>query len=159
MDYTVITNKEIVEKEIIDQVARAIYKYAKERAEYEFATTEAIAFKYHYDPNAPEDEKNKGVTLMAGEEVKVTETVNVTGKITAILIHVPPGPAGLLKFRIFLDNQQIFPRSGYFAADSFDHVLNFIMPVRKGQKLTLHAINRGSKAHFMHVEVIVQGIK
>jgi len=159
MEYEVVTNKEIEEKEIIDKIAVALYKYAKSKAEEELTVSEAISFNYHYDPEAPEDERNKGVTLAPGEEIVVTEEVSVTGKIYAILVHVPPGTAGLVKFRLLLDNQQIFPRSGYFSADSFDFVLNVSVPVRKGQKLTLHAINRGSKSHFLHVEVLAQGYK
>ena len=118
--------------------------------------TYMILFTYHYNPEAPEDVKNQGITIGPGEHILLRQSVPKTGKIRKLIINIPPGCADKVKFRLFVNQTQIFPASGWFGFENFTQVLDFLYPVREGDKLYLEVINRGSWPHFISIAVLIE---
>jgi hypothetical protein len=118
--------------------------------------TYALLFTYHYNPEAPEDIRNQGVTLAPGDYVLLKIDVPKTGYIKKLIINIPPGCTNKVKFRLFLNQTQIFPASGWFGFENFTQALDFIYPVKEGDKLYLEAINRGTMEHFISITVLIE---
>jgi len=115
---------------------------------------EVITFKYHPDTQAPNEIRESGITIEAGKRKTLSEVVNVDGYIRAIAIYVPESARNLVGFRLFLENTQIFPSTGYFRG-AFNGFIPLYYEVSKDSKLYLEVFNLDSEDHFIQVSVVV----
>lgn len=118
--------------------------------------TYALHFTYHYDDTAPEDTRNQGVTLAPGEYVLLKKDVPSKGTIKKILINIPVGAADVVKFRLFVNQTQLFPSAGWFGFEGFNGIVDIYFPVNEGDKIYMEAINRGSNEHTISVTLILE---
>lgn len=124
--------------------------------------TQVITFRYHYDPNATVEEQEKGVTLAPagheGSKVKVSEVIELYGKIKEITIHMPGGCNGLVGVAIWKGTKRIVPREGYIALDNVTQTFYTDIAVSEGEELTLEAFNLDRlNPHFINVTVTIIG--
>ena len=102
-------------------------------------------------------------TVAPGMGVILAAFAPVTGKITAITRHWPPGcgsPAGcLMLIAIHLGGMQMLPQVGFAAMDSATPTVPMNQPVRSGQRIWVELQNLDAvNPHTVSVLIEIEGI-
>lgn len=93
-------------------------------------------------------------TLSALTEDSLNQNCPVTGVITEIVTHFPPGTKSFVDIRVFHGTKQILPDNGYLALDNASPTFSMNEEVNIGNNIRVEWINADST--FPHtISVIV----
>lgn len=120
--------------------------------------TYVIQFYYDPNPDDPEPIQSGGILVNPGQYIELEEISPTNGEIKSILVGIPPGPSYGLKFQLLLNDEQIFPRTGWFGFENYASVLDVHWPVKQGDRLRLRVVNETTQGpYFLNVTVFIEG--
>jgi len=93
----------------------------------------------------------------AGRGVRVTNSFNFGGKVKQVLFHFPPGCAGLVRVRLFKDENPFYPNRGFLTLDDSTPAFPMDEPYYPNEPLTLEIENTDAvNAHTISCIVAIE---
>ena len=108
---------------------------------------------FYSSVSQPAEIANSGIYLQPGEEVLLEKSINHDGILYTLIIQIPSGVNGDALFQISVNSKQIFPSEGWFTGNGTVLQIPIYEEVKRGDKLYVRAINRGSQPHFIYVQI------
>lgn len=97
-------------------------------------------------------------TVATGVRVVLRDNSPVTGKITSIMTHFPPGASALVQIIIRVGGRQVLPKEGYLALDSTTPQFLLTEPLELGEKIELDIANTDAVfSHTITVTITCEG--
>lgn len=88
----------------------------------------------------------------------VSDNAPVTGNITEIMTHFPPGASALVQVLIKVAGNQILPKDGYLALDDTTPVFKMVEPIELGDLIELDIRNTDNVfSHTITITITCEG--
>ena len=89
--------------------------------------------------------------------VELDAMIEYTGKITEVVVHIPPGCAGLVHVQLWKNQKQLVPQKGYLAWDSATVSFPIKESVQPGDRLWVRFENHDTvNKHKPSVLVVIE---
>lgn len=96
-------------------------------------------------------------SVAAGSGVRVTNIFNYGGKVKQVLFHFPPGCNGLVRVRLFKNEEPFYPIRDYLALDDSTPSFPMDEPYYPNEPLTLEIENTdAANAHTISCVVAIE---